>query len=117
MSANDGAAEKRAEKARRPTAALACYANGRLTLRELRKIHRVAPSTETAADPHPARWGQAMSDDPKHRLIGYAIARAPSSADHAEDVLKFFCDDVDRGRVPDQRILQYLAISRNAVGA
>jgi hypothetical protein len=46
-------------------------------------------------------------------LAGYALSRAPMSADHAEDVLEFFCDDVDNlafdGPGPDRRILLYLA--------
>jgi hypothetical protein len=41
-------------------------------------------------------------------LIGHALKKASQSPDHAEDVLQFFCDEVDKGSVPDKRILRYL---------
>ena len=42
-------------------------------------------------------------------MIAYALARAPSDSDKAEDVLSFFCDAVENGEPPDPRILAYLA--------
>lgn len=46
----------------------------------------------------------------KRDLVEYALKRAPQSPDHAEDVLKFFCDAVDRNDGwPDRVILTYLA--------
>lgn len=42
-------------------------------------------------------------------LIGYALDRASSDPDKAEDVLKFYCHAITRGGLPDQRVLEYLA--------
>lgn len=46
-------------------------------------------------------------------LIAHALKLAPESADHAEEVLEFFCDDVARTATDiadvDPRILSYLA--------
>jgi hypothetical protein len=42
-------------------------------------------------------------------LIEHALERASSDPDMAEDVLEFFCDVVERGDVPDRKVLDYLA--------
>lgn len=46
-------------------------------------------------------------------LIAYALNLAPESADHAEDLLKFFCDAaaaaVDRGIMPDPDLMEYVS--------
>jgi hypothetical protein len=55
-----------------------------------------------------------MTEKPSNiDLIAYALKLAPESADHAEDVLEFFCEGVERMATdtayPDPRILNYLA--------
>ena len=42
-------------------------------------------------------------------LVGYALERASSDPDKAEDVLKFYCHAVKFGGIPDQRVMDYLA--------
>ena len=45
----------------------------------------------------------------REAMIAYALAHAADDPDKAEDVLTFFCRDVEMGRQPDDTILFYLA--------
>jgi hypothetical protein len=42
-------------------------------------------------------------------LIEFALEHASSDPDAAEDVLEYFCDVVERGEVPGNGVLEYLA--------
>ena len=42
-------------------------------------------------------------------MVQFALERASRDPDKAEDVLRFFCDVVERGDVPERNVLEYLS--------
>ena len=57
------------------------------------------------------RTEQQMAEHAVKRATepGDAVEGAPAPADYAEDVLRMFCDAVENGQTPDERVLEYLA--------
>jgi hypothetical protein len=51
----------------------------------------------------------------KAALIDYALAKAATDPDKAEDVLAFFCDAVENYEYPDRRILEHFAKAFRAI--
>ena len=83
--------------------------------RNAREIYPLLPAKHRrplSADPKPATASDAESALPKFDPadpIPWVIERAGSNPDKAEGILKLYCHAVERGGIPDQRVMDYLA--------